>query len=143
MLLVLSTPSLGITYPRPAEQGDGESAPFNSLSRDHRRRVIVAGIRRDVFQLPLSGSQQEVAEEGRVPPEAFQLPLSGSPGRLPLRLPGRPAFQLPLSGSQVADSYGAKLKVKTFNSLSRDHERPPLGAIRRRPRPFNSLSRDH
>ena len=63
----VSTPSLGITgEPGRGEQLDdrrtdrGES--FNSLSRDHFGPTLYLAGREEVFQLPLSGSQERLAK---------------------------------------------------------------------------------
>jgi hypothetical protein len=65
----LSTPSLGITSAvAVTQEGDGRES-FNSLSRDHFQNVTTTTLdATNGFQLPLSGSQDNVAEAniGRV-----------------------------------------------------------------------------
>jgi len=123
---LLSTPSLGITAFRTS--GSGEDCS-----------------RQNAFQLPLSGSLQQLANEEHAlttfnslsrdhvvignPPTAdaasvgFQLPLSGSHEEGCHERPGQvPGFQLPLSGSlKVILSDVSPALKNPFNSLSRDH----------------------
>jgi len=121
---------------------------FNSLSRDHRERDVSAGDadRARRFQLPLSGSQSRmrphIHPRGRRPFNSlsrdhlrqysarysspllnFQLPLSGSRCVAEARIWSIHDFQLPLSGSLegLALPFSAVLRLRTFNSLSRDH----------------------
>ena len=57
---------------------------FNSLSRDHYvKRSSGRGACDEIFQLPLSGSQDSGSQAGRRRSCCFQLPLSGSRVRAP------------------------------------------------------------
>ena len=81
LVLNLSTPSLGITFPlrEVVSEPTVTSVSFNSLSRDHLLGRVEE-FTRFTFQLPLSGSHiQEILNIDPRPVVAFQLPLSGSP----------------------------------------------------------------
>ena len=125
-LRILSTPSLGITSGTRHLRGYGHSTHF---------------------QLPLSGSQEELVEpEEERSREVFQLPLSGS-----LDVAGGAAgtsavaFQLPLSGSQHQHRWSSsQCRLPSFQlPLSGSREMAPVQPYTDHDSPFNSLSRDH
>ena len=151
-----------------------EEKTFNSLSRDHEIDAYIQDrVRRDDFQLPLSGSRREPVDADRAPRHLdFQLPLSGSHRRTSSTNLQKTKlhFQLPLSGSHESGSICAENRADNYLSTpslgitilrcgsTRNRlmlislSTPSLGiTVPRLIRgnlapcltPFNSLSRDH
>jgi len=129
----LSTPSLGITSAGGAVDISYWNVTFNSLSRDHQQ---------------LANEEHALTKVGRfgLSTPSLGITTTSSVNALDSR---RRCFQLPLSGSLDAVGYygeqnGLEIRLRTFNSLSRDHGAVGwVGAVVRSKIAFNSLSRDH
>ena len=78
--IILSTPSLGITRPRARPRRPRDRCPFNSLSRDHFFKPKDVGT--PAFTITFNSLSRDHFEgiiyERRKRQESFQLPLSGS-----------------------------------------------------------------